>query len=98
MSQSFKFAVAISPAQVAAKASEIAKANIPPGSHLNIFKAKPNSTGMVLICKSDLGIFHNCSISINAERSENKVGSDVTIEVCSCEKMQSLYHKLKNEL
>lgn len=98
MNQIFEFMVANPPAHVISKASEIVRSNIPPGSHLNIFKAKPDSQGMLLSCKSDFGIIHNCSISIRAARCENKIGTTVIIEVCSCEKMQSLYHRLKNEL
>ena len=98
MNQIFKFKVGASPAQVISKASEIVKSNIPKGSHLNIFKEKPDNKGMILSCKSDFGLLHNCSVSIKAARCENEIGSDVIIEVCSCEKMQSLYHRLKNEL
>jgi hypothetical protein len=98
MNQSKPFKVSISPAQVISKASEIVKNNIPPGSNLNKFKQRPENCGISLLYKSDYGLIHNCSVSIQAIRCENEVATKVVVEVCSCEKMQRLYQKLIAEL
>ena len=98
MDQICTFKIAASPAQIISKASEIVKNNIPPGSNLNKFKPRPDSRGICLTCRSDFGLIHNCSVSIKAMRCENEVATIVIIEGCSCEKMQRLYRRLRDEL
>jgi len=98
MDQICTFKVAASPAQVISKASAIVNNNTPPGSNLIILNPRPDSRGICLTCKSDYGLIHNCSVRIKAMRCENEVATIVIIEGCSCEKMQRLYRRLRDEL
>lgn len=98
MAEYFSFELTNSPAEIIAKAHEIIKNNIPPGTNLNVPKIIQDDKCLSILYKSDLGIRRNCFVRVKAIRGVDAPVTQVIIEGCTCGKMLRLYYRLRDEL